>query len=64
MNSQDTQEPPRHERSERRRALYRPVLSAQDARQGTTDHNVRYVLGFGLAAIVLVFIGIYLIYFG
>jgi hypothetical protein len=42
----------------------RPVVSKVDARQGVTGHNVRYVLGFGLAGIVIAFAAIYLIYFG
>jgi hypothetical protein len=40
-----------------------PVVSAQQARQGATGHNVRYVLGFGLAAVVIVFGIIYVAYF-
>jgi hypothetical protein len=34
------------------------------ARQGVMGHNARYVLGFGLAAVILVFIIVYFIYFG
>jgi hypothetical protein len=41
----------------------RTVVSAQDARQGATGHNVRYVLGFGLAAVVIAFVAIYIGYF-
>jgi hypothetical protein len=41
-----------------------PVLSRRSARQGVTGHNVRYVLGFGLAAVVVAFIIIYLLFFG
>jgi hypothetical protein len=33
----------------------RVVLNTVDARQGVTGHNVRYVLGFGLLAIVIAF---------
>lgn len=33
----------------------RVVLSTVDARQGVTGHNVRYVLGIGLLAIVIAF---------
>jgi hypothetical protein len=40
-----------------------PVLSAQQARQGATGHKVRYVLGFGVAGVVIVFGIIYLAYF-
>ena len=32
------------------------VLAADQARQGVTGHNVRYVLGFGIAGAVIVFI--------
>jgi hypothetical protein len=42
----------------------RPVLSTRNARQGVTGHNVRYVLGFGLAAVILAFVIIYLLFFG
>jgi hypothetical protein len=41
-----------------------PVLSRRSARQGVTGHNVRYVLGFSLAAVVIAFIIIYLLFFG
>jgi hypothetical protein len=41
----------------------RPVLPARDARQGVTGHNVRYVLGFSLAALIIVFGIIWLTYF-
>jgi hypothetical protein len=40
------------------------VVPAARARQAVIGHNVRYVLAFGLAAIVLAFIILYLIYFG
>jgi hypothetical protein len=33
----------------------RTVLHTDDARQGVTGHNVRYVLGFGLASVVICF---------
>jgi len=43
------------------------VVPAQQARQGVTGHNVRYVLGFGIAAaaaaVVVVFGIIYIAYF-
>lgn len=32
------------------------VLAADQARQGVTGHNVRYVLGFGIAGAVISFI--------
>jgi hypothetical protein len=41
----------------------RPVVTKVEARQGVTGHNVRYVLGFGLAAIIIAFAVIYVIYF-
>jgi hypothetical protein len=41
-----------------------PVVPAPRARQGVTGHNVRYVLGFGTAAVVVAFVIVYLIYFG
>ena len=46
-----------------RQTTHGPVVSAQDAREGATGHNVRYVLGFGVAAVVIAFIAIYLVYF-
>ena len=41
----------------------RRALSKVEARQGVTGHNVRYVLGFGLAAVIIVFAAVYLFYF-
>lgn len=32
------------------------VVPADAARQGVTGHNVRYVLGFGLAGIIVAFL--------
>jgi hypothetical protein len=40
------------------------AVPAVRARQGVVGHNVRFVLGFGLAAIIIAFLVIYLIYFG
>lgn len=62
MNSQREDTPQRREWSDRE-TVHSPVLPAQEARQGTTGHNVRYVLGFGVAAIVIAFFIIYLVYF-
>ena len=45
-------------------AEHRPVVAKTEARQGVTGHNVRYVLGFGLAAIIIAFAVIYFVYFG
>lgn len=42
----------------------RQVVPTPQARQGVTGHNVRYVLAFGIAGIVVAFIIVYLIYFG
>jgi hypothetical protein len=39
------------------------VKSTDDARAGVTGHQVRYVLGFGLAGIVLAFL-VLGVYFG
>jgi hypothetical protein len=41
----------------------RTVVPAQRARQGVTGHNVRYVLGIGLAAAIVAFVVLYAIYF-
>lgn len=41
----------------------RLVLSKVEARQGVTGQNVRYVLWFGLAAVIVAFAAIYLFYF-
>lgn len=41
----------------------RPVVSAREARQGVTGHNVRYVLGFSLVALIVAFGIIWLIFF-
>jgi hypothetical protein len=40
------------------------VVTKDRARQGVTGHNVRYVLSFGLAAIIVLFVAVYLAYFG
>ena len=42
----------------------RPVVPTTKARQGVTGNNVRYVLGFGLAAVIIAFAIVYFIYFG
>ena len=63
MNSlQSRQTPDQHQWPERQ--TQQPVVSTQQARQGVTGHNVRYVLGFGTAAVILAFIAVYLVYFG
>jgi hypothetical protein len=39
------------------------VKSTNEARQGVTGHNVRYVLFFSVGAVVVLLAGIYLYYF-
>lgn len=58
----ETQTPQDHEWSERQ-TVHSPVLPAQSARQAATGQNVRYVLGFGIAAVVIAFFIIWLVYF-
>jgi hypothetical protein len=41
----------------------RPAIPARQARQGVTGHNVRFVLGFSIAAVVIVFAIIWIVYF-
>ena len=42
----------------------RPIaMSGVRARQGVTGHNVRYVLGFGLAGAIIALTVLYLFYF-
>lgn len=43
--------------------IHTPVVSAERARQGVTGHNVRYVLSFGLIAVVVGFLVLYLLIF-
>ena len=44
-------------------SLDRNELNTDCARQGVTGHNVRYVLGIGLAAVIVAFVVLYAIYF-
>ena len=57
--------PPRPQQDEwsERETVHTTVVSAQDARNAAVGHNARYVLGFGLAAIIIVFIAVYVAYF-
>lgn len=57
--------PPRPQKDEwsERETVHTTVVSAQDARDAAVGHNVRYVLAFGLAGIVIVFVAVYLAYF-
>jgi len=58
-------EPKAPEYTEADRRVSQPSeVPAQRARQGVTGHNVRYVLGFGLAAVVVAFAVVYLIFVG
>ena len=42
----------------------RPIVTTTDrARDGVTGHNVRYVLVWSLAAVVVIFGGLWLYYF-
>jgi hypothetical protein len=41
----------------------RQVVPAQQARQGVTGHNVRRVLGFSIAAVIIIFAIIWIVYF-
>jgi hypothetical protein len=63
MSSPREDEPQQSPEWAERKTVHSPVLPAQQARQGATGHNVRYVLGFSVAAIVIVFLIIYLVYF-
>ena len=49
--------------SEQRESERRIVVSTQQARQGVTGHNVRYVLGVGVAAVIVAFVVLYALYF-
>ena len=57
--------PPRPQEGEwsERQTVHSPVVSTEDARDGAVGHNVRYVLGAGVVAIVIAFIVIYAVYF-
>lgn len=60
-----TDPPPRRQPDEvsDRETVHGPVVSTRDARDAVVGHNVRYVLGFGLLAIVIAFVAVYLVYF-
>ena len=40
-----------------------PVISTRDARDAAVGHGARYVLGFGLVAIIVAFVVVYAVYF-
>ncbi len=62
MMSPDTRAPEYKEVD--RQTAQQPVVPTPRARQGVTGHNVRYVLGFGLEAVIAAFIVVYLVYVG
>jgi hypothetical protein len=45
-----------------RQTPQQPVISTTRARQGVTGHNVRYVLGFGIGAVIVAFVILYVVY--
>lgn len=47
----DDPRPPTHDAA--------PVMTPTDARQGRPVHRVRYVLGIGIAVVVIAFLAIY-----
>ncbi len=49
--------------SEQHQSEQRTVVPTQQARQGVTGHNVRYVLGISIAAVIFAFAVLYVIYF-
>ena len=49
--------------SEQRQNEQRTVVPTQQARQGVTGHNMRYVLGISMAAVIVAFAVLYVIYF-
>ena len=56
--------PPRPQKDEwSERETVHPAVSARNARDAAIGHNVRYVLGFGLVAIIIAFIAVYAVYF-
>src|SRR6185312_5995627 len=62
---------PRHRRGGLRRVRIMPTVennriveTPTEARAGATGHNVRYVLGIGIVAVIIAFAIVYLIYFG
>jgi hypothetical protein len=45
-----------------RQTAQQPVVPAPRARAGVTGHNVRYVLALSIAAVVVAFLIVYLVY--
>jgi hypothetical protein len=61
------QKAPEYKEAERQKPeapVAAPIVPTPQARAGVTGHNARYVLGFGIAAVVIAFVIIYLIYAG
>jgi hypothetical protein len=46
-----------------RQAAQQQIVPAPRARAGVIGHNVRYVLAFGIAAVIIAFLIVYLVYF-
>ena len=70
MNSTDEKRAPEYKDADRRvtgqtkeQPEGRTVVPATRTRQAVVGHNARYVLVFGLAAMIIVFVAIYLVYF-
>jgi hypothetical protein len=70
MNSNDDKRAPEYrdaDRQAKRQTKQQPegrtVVPATRTRQAVVGHNARYVLVFGLAAVVMVFFALYLVYF-
>jgi hypothetical protein len=63
MSLQQEKPAPQPNEWSERQTVHTPVLPAENARQGATGQNVRYVLGFGLVAVIVAFSVIYLVYF-
>jgi hypothetical protein len=45
-----------------RPAAQQPAVPATQARAGVTGHNVRYVLALSMAAVIVAFVIVYLVY--
>ena len=63
MSLQNEKPTPQQNEWSERETVHTPVLPAEDARQGAIGQNVRYVLGFGILAVIAAFFVIYLVYF-
>jgi hypothetical protein len=66
MNSHNDKRAPEYwdaDRQTKQQPEGRTVVPATRTRQAVVGHNARYVLVFGLAAVIIAFVAIYLIYF-